>query len=227
MRNVRGLAFALSLFCAQATAQQGVSPPVVPQQEGLKLHDKPQGIYASIDIQGQLRTIASLRQLIPTPRREAINAALANPAALSPPALYALANAVSQDDIRMEDAVFWYHVGRIRAVYDGLRCKDPTARNAVNVLGRNLNPDIARYQRQRRQRTLEIAEIAIKWDQANPRLYDHRWINLYGKVARESAGTDPSELTVPELEWPAILQRVHDAHLKSVQDFAAGAVAPK
>jgi hypothetical protein len=36
-----------------------------------------------------------------------------------------------------------------------------------------------------------------------------------------SAGTDPSELTVPESEWPAILKRVHEAHLKSVQEFAA------
>jgi len=117
--------------------------------------------------------------------------------------------------------VFWYHVGRIRAVYDGLRCKDSSARNAVNVLGKGLNPDIARYQRQNRQDTLAIAELAIKWDQQNARDYDHRWINLYGKVARTSPGTDPSELTVPESEWPAILQHVHEAHLKSVQEFAA------
>lgn len=217
---MRGLAFALALGCAQVSAQV-VPPPVVPPEAGPRLHDKPQGIYATIDIRGQLATIARLRELIPTPRREAINAALANPAALSPPALYALANAISQDDAKIEDAVFWYHVGRLRAVYDGLRCKDPTARNAVNILGRNLNPDIARYQRQRRQRTLEIAQIALEWDRSNPRLYDQRWINLYGKVARESAGTDPAELTVPEAEWPAILQRVHDAHLKSVQVFAA------
>ncbi|MFY9317801.1 MAG: hypothetical protein WAO95_19855 [Burkholderiales bacterium] len=195
--------------------------PHVVQPEGPQAHDKPQGIYATIDVRSQQVMIARLRELIPTPRRDAINAALANPAALSPPALYALANALTQDDAKIQDAVFWYHVGRIRAVYDGLRCKDPTARNAVNVLGRNLNPDIARYQRQRRQRTLEIAQFALEWDRSNPRLYDQRWINLYGKVARESAGTDPAELTVPESEWPAILKLVHEAHLKSVQDFAA------
>ena len=221
MRAARELACALALCCAQATAQQVVPPPVAPPQQTPAGFDKPQGIYASIDVHGQLRTIARLRELIPTPRREAITAALAKPAALSPPAIYALANAISQDDANMREAVFWYHVGRLRAVYDALRCKDPTARNAVNILGRNLNPDIARYQRQRRQYTLEIAEIAIKWDRDNPREYDHRWVNLYGKVARESAGTDPSELTVPEPEWPAILKHVHEAHLKSVQDFAA------
>jgi hypothetical protein len=231
VRAARGVALAralavLGLFALQASAQV-VPPPAVPPEAGPRLHDKPQGIYAGIEIHGQLRTIARLRELIPTPRREAIAAALQNPAALSPPALYALANAISQDDANMRDAVFWYHVGRLRAVYDALRCKDPTARNAVNILGRNLNPDIARYQRQRRQYTLEIAEAAIKWDQNHPREYDHRWVNLYGKVARESAGTDPSELTVSELEWPAILKHVHEAHLKSVQDFAAGSAAPK
>jgi hypothetical protein len=91
----------------------------------------------------------------------------------------------------------------------------------VAEYGKRLNPDVARYKRQNRQHTLQIAELAIKWDQQNPRQYDHRWINLYGKVARASAGTDPSELTVPESEWPAILRRTHDAHLKSVQEFAA------
>jgi hypothetical protein len=235
------LALVLALACAQSAAQPVVQPPsaplttvpraavppVVPSQDGPQEHARPQGVYAAIDIQGQLRTIASLRELIPVPRREAISAALGNPAALSPPALYALANAIAQDDVNIEQAVFWYHVGRIRAVYDALRCKDPTARNAVNILGRNLNPDVARYQRQHRARTLEIAEIALDWDKSNARQYDHRWVNLYGKVARESEGTDPSELTVPEAEWPAILKYVHETHLKSVQEFAAGAAAPK
>jgi hypothetical protein len=170
---------------------------------------------------GTESAIRQLGQLIPYERRQAIGLAVGNAPRLSPPVLYALANAVSLDDASMGDAVFWYHVGRIRAVYDGLRCKDESARNAVNILGKGLSPDLTRYQRQNRQHTLQIAELAIKWDQQNPRDYDHRWINLYGKVARYSAGTDPSELTVPESEWPEILKRVHDAHLKSVQEFAA------
>ena len=40
-------------------------------------------------------------------------------------------------------------------------------------------------------------------------------------MARYSAGPGPSELTVPESEWPEILKRVHEAHLKSVEEFAA------
>jgi hypothetical protein len=207
----------LLLLALSSPAAAQVPPPVV-APEMAQGFDKPQGIYAQIDT--QRATIARLRDLIPGPRREAIGAALGNPGGLSPPALYALANALAQDDARIEEAVFWYHIGRIRAVFDGLRCKDPTARGAVNILGRTLNPDIARYQRQRRPRTVEIAEIAVRWDAQNPYLYDHRWVNLYGKVARTSPGTDPGELSVPESEWPAILKHVHEAHLKSVREFA-------
>lgn len=213
-RIARGALLGVLLACALPAAAQPAAPAKVP-------YDKPQGIYATIDMRETEAMMRRLGQLIPVPRREAIASAVAHPGRLSPPVLYALANAVSQDDANIADAVFWYHVGRIRAVYDGLRCKDPSAREAVIVLGRRLNPDIARFQRQRRERTLEIARIAMEWDLNNPRDYDYRWINLYGKVAPYSAGTDPAELTVPESEWPAILQRVHEAHLKSVQDFAA------
>lgn len=206
---------------AQAAGQ--ASPPVytAPAPGSPAPHAKPQGVYATIDVGSTEAQIRRLGQLIPYPRREAIAAAVAIAPRLAPPALYALANAVALDDANMPDAVFWYHVARLRAVYDGLRCKDPTALPVVAAFGKRLNPDLARYQRQNRQHTLQIAEFAIKWDQQNPRNYDHRWINLYGKVARSSAGSDPTELTLPESEWPAILQRVHAAHLKSAQEFAA------
>jgi hypothetical protein len=219
---VRGLAWLLLAVVLPAAAQIGKSPPPIIAPEDKVAFDKPQGIYATINMSGTDSAIRQLSQLIPYERRMAISNAVAAAPRLSPPALYALANAVSQDHASIQEAVFWYHVARLRAVYDGLRCKDASARNAVNTFGKGLNPDITRFQRQNRQRTVEIAEFAIKWDQQNPRGYDHRWINLWGKVARTSAGTDPSELTVPESEWPAILKHVHSAHLKSVQEFAAG-----
>jgi hypothetical protein len=200
------------------------APPVVSDSsaDGPGPYAKPQGLYAKIEVGATQAQIQRLGQLIPYPRREAIAAAVANAPRLSPPVLYALANAIALDDANMPDAVFWYHVARIRAVYDGLRCKDASARAVINEYGKRLNPDIARYQRQNRQHTLQIAELAVKWDRENPRNYDHRWINLHGKVARYSHGTDPAEPTLPESEWPAILQHVHEAHLKSVREFAEG-----
>jgi hypothetical protein len=200
------------------------APPVLaaPDPDAPAPHAKPQGIYATIDVGAAEARIRQLGQLIPYPRREAIAAAVANAPRLSPPVLYALANAIALDDANMPNAVFWYHVARLRAVYDALRCRDASARPVIAAYGKRLNPDVARYQRQNRQHTLQIAELAIKWDRENPRNYDHRWINLHGKVARFSDGKDPTELTVPESEWPAILQHVHEAHLKSVREFAEG-----
>ena len=83
-----------------------------------------------------------------------------------------------------------------------------------------MRKDLVSSQFYRRERLVGIAEKAIDWDSKNPRKYDHRWIALYGKVAATSPGANPDELTVPESEWPGILKRVHEAHLKSVQDFA-------
>jgi hypothetical protein len=206
------LGLTLALPFAALAQQPAAEPPQF---------DRPQGLYAKIDIRETDLAIRRLGQLIPGPRREAIAHYLERAPALAPPALYALANAFAQDDRQVDTAVFWYHVARIRAVYDALRCKDATARNALAVLGKGLNPDIPRYQRQRRQRTLEIAQLALDWDAKHPRNYDHRWVNLWGKVARSSAGADPAELTLPESEWPALLQRAREGHLKSVQEFAA------
>jgi hypothetical protein len=147
-------------FCLLAFAWACALPAMAQQSES-KPHDRPQGVYATIDIPRMEQQIRVLQQLIPNPRRDAISAALNNITKMRPPVLYALANAIAQDDANIADAVFWYHVGRIRAVYDALRCKDPTARDAINALGKGLSPDISRYQRQRRQHTVEIAERAI------------------------------------------------------------------
>jgi hypothetical protein len=218
------LQMTLMLACVlqdvQHVAAQTVPVPSQGAQEPAA-YARPQGAYATIDTRDQQAVIQRLGQLIPYERRAAIAGAVAGAPRLSPPALYALVNAMAQDDAKIPDAVFWFHVARIRAVYDALRCKDESARPVVTEFGKRLNPDVARYQRQHREHTLQIAELAIKWDQQNPRNYDHRWINMYGKGARDSAGTDASEITVPESEWPAILKHVHEAHLKSVREFAA------
>ena len=135
-----------------------------------------------------------------------------------PPVLYALANALAEDD--PDDAVFWYHVGRIRAVYDSLRCRDTSARVGVVELGKALSVALRGAQVYQRGHLVGLAQKAIDWDVKNPRNYDQRWIALYGKVARSSPGADPAEILLPEAEWPKILEHVQETHMKSVHDFA-------
>ena len=176
------------------------------------------GVYATIDMRPTLDLVQRLDAKTGGTRRPAIREVLKNPAAHMPPVLYALANALSEDD--PDDAVFWYHVGRIRAVYDSLRMRDVSARVGVVELGKTLSIALRGAQFYQRGHLVGLAQKAIDWDAKNPRNYDQRWIALSGKVARASPGTDPAEIQLPEGEWPKILAHVHETHLKSVREFA-------
>jgi len=212
--------FAGLLCCAAALHAQTPAKPVPLDSKGLPIvafPDQPQGVYATINV----RPMTAMLKRLETSGQQnsAAREAVKNAAAQTPQVLYAAANVLSGD--RPEDAIFWYHVGRLRAVYDAFRCKDDTSRNVIPVLGRKLSPELIRSQYFQRNQLLGIARKAIDWDLQNPRDYDQRWICLYGRVAQRSPGTDPAEVQKPESEWPAILKHTHESHLKSVQDFVA------
>lgn len=177
------------------------------------------GVYASIDMRHAEEMIRRLSASYGSDRRMAIREVLRSPSSYMPPVLYALANTLAEDD--SENAILWYHVGRLRAVYDALRCRDKSVQAGLLELRKRLNSELRKNQFYRRDRLVALAKKAIDWDASNPRDYDQRWITLYGNVAATSAGTDPGELMLPESEWPAILKEVHEAHLESVQKFAA------
>jgi hypothetical protein len=176
------------------------------------------GVYATIDMRTTEELVRRLNSKTGGERRPAIREVLKDPASHMPPVLYALGNALADDD--PDDAVFWYHVGRIRAVYDSFRVRDITARHGVTVLGQGLNLALRSAQFYQRGNLVALAQKAIDWDSKNPRNYDQRWIALYGKVAATSVGTNAAEILVPESEWPGLLQKVYEAHLKSVKEFA-------
>ena len=177
------------------------------------------GVYAGINMRPTEAMIQRLSAPYGSDKRLAIKEVLSSPGSYTPPVLYALANTLAED--YSEKAIFWYHVGRLRAVYDALRCRDKTAQAGILALRKSLSSELTSNQFYRRDRLVALAQQAIDWDTANPRDYDQRWIALYGKVAATSAGTDPGEIFLPESEWPAILKHVHEAHLESVQKFAA------
>jgi hypothetical protein len=178
----------------------------------------PRGVYATIDLAPADEMIARLNAF-GSNRRAAIREVIKDPSAHMPPVLYALANALSED--RPEDAIFWYNLGRIRAVYDGLRCRDKSAQAALLVLRTRLSHDLRVSLYYQREALVAIAQKAIDFNTQNPARYDHRWISLYGNVAASSDGANPDEVTVAESEWPVILRYVHESHLKAVRDFAA------
>ncbi len=178
---------------------------------------EPRGVYARISLKANDEMIGRLGVTFSTDRRAAIQEVLARPAAFMPPALYALANALAGEE--PERAIFMYHVGRMRAVYDALRCRDKTARAGLIYLRKQLGPELIRLLATRPERVLRLAQNAVDWDAANPQDYDIRWIALFGKVSRTSSGDNPDEVTVPLKEWSAIHRYVHETHLKSVRVF--------
>ena len=219
---VRALLAAAAALCAGAPQPAlGQAPP-----PAATLTAQPRGVYATIDLRPAQAMIRRLSAATGGERRPAIREVLMDPSAHMPPVLYALANALTVDE--SDDAVFWYQAGRMRAVYDALRCTDQTAFEGVNAIGRSVTPlgsglslELRKSLFYQRNQLVAIANKAIEWDAKNPRNYDPRWIALFGKVAATSPGTDPAPLLRPESEWPAILKSVHAKHLESVQDFAA------
>ena len=209
------LAGVILAACAQVLAQNAPAGAAPVQFRG---------VYASIDMRPTEEMIRRLSASYGSDRRMAIREVLRAPSSYMPPVLYALANTLAEDD--SENAILWYHVGRLRAVYDALRCRDKTAQVALLELRKRLGTELRTNQYYRRDRLVRLAQKAIDWDASNPRDYDQRWVALYGKAAAASAGADAGELFVPESEWPAILKRVHDAHLQSVRKFAAEKRSP-
>lgn len=179
---------------------------------------EPRGTYAAIDMRPAREMVTRLASGSGSIRRPAMREVLKDPSQHMPPVLYALANALSGDE--PEVAIFWYQVGRVRAVYDALRCRDVSARGGVTALGHDLNVDLRRAMFFQRDQLVGIATKAIEWDSSHPRNYDQRWIALFGNVAHSSPGTE-TVITLPESEWPDILKKVHESHLQSVRDFAA------
>ena len=174
-----------ALCCAAALHAQTPAKPVPADKDGLyvpALPTRPQGVYATIDLRPMNEVL--LRLQTAGQRNTAAREVIKNPSVHMPPVLYVVANVLSGD--RPDEAIFWYHVGRVRAVYDAFRCKDETSRNVIPVLGQSLSIELRRSQYFHRDGLVAIAQKAIDWDSQNPRNYDQRWVCLYGRTAQTS-----------------------------------------
>src|SRR3990172_5349973 len=102
------------------------------------------GPYAAIDMRPGELMFGGGGARSGSERRMAIREVLRAPSSYMPPVLYALANALAEDD--SENAIFWYHVGRLRAVYDALRCRDKSAQAGLLEVRKRLSPELVKNQ---------------------------------------------------------------------------------
>jgi len=108
---------------------------------------------------------------------------------------------------KKDEAAFWYYAGKLRARYDGARCADVSARQAVGYLDQGY-PRLAHNFAGDYDRLLATLKKVKAWDATTPYEYDHRWINLHGmQVTRD--GKAPT--SVDKAKWPAMHKNLHKA----------------
>ena len=82
-----------------------------------------------------------------------------------------------------DDAVFWFSVGKLRAVEDVRMCKDSTNTSQIAVFSM-MAPNTVQYQNQKGYKyILEKLEAAIKYDNAHPQRLNPVWACYHGLSA--------------------------------------------
>jgi hypothetical protein len=179
----------------------------ISQSTGRQMVVVPTGEYATINMKP---TITLLQKLQTTSGREndALMAEIEqNPGNYVPPVLMALA-VVRFREGRIEDALFWYNAGRLRAMYDAARCSDMSARSAVTALVYKTPKELLKAQFDDLTRLRNIVTRVVKWDEVTPQNYEYRWISLHGMGAINSGfgntNGSSSPLTVSREKWGSL-----------------------
>ncbi|MDB5775211.1 MAG: hypothetical protein JWP38_1344 [Herbaspirillum sp.] len=180
----------------------------------------PTGEFASIDTKP---TIAIMQKLHDTSAHEndaLVNQIVKNPGNYMPPALFALADLLyRRGDIG--DAIFWFNAARLRGSFDAALCTDISARSAIPALVQQIPRDLIKKQFDDIPQLKNIIDRVLKWDEATPYNYDHRWISLHGMKALNNGlgnADQNSLLTVPRDGWDGLAKQNRDQYRKSFDE---------
>ena len=183
----------------------------------------PTGEYGTIDT---TQTIALMRTLGATSGHEndaLVDGIKARADTHPPPVFFALAQLLYQRG-DLDDSIFWFNAGRLRASYDAMRCADISARSAVPALVMQIPVELRKAQFGDPDKLRTIITKVIAWDEATPHNYDHRWINLHGLQAF-GGGTAP--LSVPQDKWDGLARQVREDYRKGLEEAIALSNKPK
>lgn len=203
---VPALAFALLLASIVAAQQQ---------------HEiEMRGVYATIDMTLSQQTVKKLAGGSDAERAAAIEAIEASPSKYIPAVFYGLAITLLNEG-RQDDAVFWFHFGRLRARFDAGRCADVSARQLPAALDQSAGSPIFAHIAQNLEKYATTVDEVVALDRKTPHDYDHRWINLHGLDATiysldEDAEAKP--LSLPEEDWDEIEERTRREYLEEYRE---------
>lgn len=159
-------------------------------------------------------------------RADAVAEVEANPERFNPGVFYGM-SAIHFAEDRPQDAMFWFYAGQLRGRFDVNRCADELAGVYLNKLNEQFGPAINRYAFQHLDELEATVARVIEFDRSTPHFYDPRWINLHTPAAMTAAmkgeSLDPTTMSKPEAEWPAIAERTRAEYEAGFADALAQA----
>lgn len=168
-----------------------------------KIEVMPSGEFASIDTKPTIAVMQKLRGTSAHENDALVDQIVKNPGNYMPPALFALADLFyRQGDIG--NSIFWFNAARLRGFFDATLCTDISARSAIPALVQQIPRDLIKRQFDDIQQLKSIIDRVLKWDEATPYNYDHRWISLHGMKAINTGLGNADQngpLTVPRESW--------------------------
>ncbi|MFH0801822.1 MAG: hypothetical protein V2A78_05480 [bacterium] len=178
----------------------------------------PQGEYAKIDTSGIIRDMKILDGGDKAAREALIKKIKKAPGDYAPPVFISMAQCLYEKQ-DYEGAYFWFCFGRLRGRYDAARCADVSAREGIDAMIINVNPELRKYPATLKNPDdiVTLAKRIVRLDEAMPYRYDHRWLNLHGMGAF-IGGKQP--LSLPESEWTAMAGEVRKDFLKGAEELA-------
>lgn len=155
----------------------------------------PLGEHAKLDQERVQRQIERLQSGDNTTLEQVLN----DPGLYPPPVLYALAVTLYQQG-EVAPAMFWFYTAQLRARSDANKSLDPTTAAGVTELASQYSKDIPRYAIAHLDEFQPVMDHVLEWDRISHRMYDPRWVALFGKAAF----TNPHIAFQPASKWPAI-----------------------
>lgn len=154
-------------------------------------------------------------------RISAIDQVLGRPESATPPVLYALTGALMSEG-RSAEAIFWYHVAKMRVSYDLRRNRDKSLGDIPQVLAMRLpKPLLQEVYFEHLDSSLEVVKSAIEWDDKHAHDYNPLWPTPHGLGVFNPG----EEGLAPEPTWQAINDSVHAQWLGAMSKIVADAKA--
>jgi hypothetical protein len=184
---------------------------------GLRIEVSPTGEFSSIDTKPTMAIVQKLHGTVGHENDDLIEQITKNGGNYMPPTLFAVAEwFYRQGDIN--NAIFWFNAARLRGTFDATLCTDVSARSAIPALIQQMPRELIKKQFDDVTTLKEIIDRVLKWDEATPYNYDHRWINLHGMRAINSGlgrvnSNEP--LTVASDKWDALAKQTRERYRKS------------